>query len=112
MKNLSLLERKLMAAAQRHPPGDQVPYAFERRIMARLDGVAPPDSWAEWGRGFWRAAAACVMVTFLLGAWSFSPLNHPSGWGAALSASGSENFSQELDRTLLAGLEQGAEEIW
>lgn len=109
MKDLSLLERKLIAAARRHGPGDQVPYAFERRIMAHLDGAAPVDLWAEWGRGFWRAACACVMITLLLGAWSFSPLNHSA---ASLSASGPENFSQELDRTLLAGLEQGSEEIW
>lgn len=105
MKNVSILERKLIAAARRHAPGDQVPYAFEQRIMARLSGMAPLDLWAEWGRGFWRAAAACVMVTLLLSAWSIFPLNHLA------VAAGAENFSQELDRTLLAGL-QTAEEIW
>ena len=34
--NLAELERKLIAAARANPPSDRVPYAFEKRIMARL----------------------------------------------------------------------------
>ena len=34
--NLPKLQEKLLAAARGNPPGDQVPYAFEQRVMARL----------------------------------------------------------------------------
>ena len=39
--NLAELERKLIAAARANPPSDRVPYAFEKRIMARLAARSP-----------------------------------------------------------------------
>ena len=78
--NLRELESKLLAAARRHPPSDQVPYAFERRIMARLAGGIPIEPWAVWTRVWWRAAAPCLAITLVLGAWSFAAggrIEHP-----------------------------------
>ncbi len=34
--NLAELQKKLIAAARANPPGDGVPYAFEKRVMALL----------------------------------------------------------------------------
>ena len=34
--NLVELQKKLLAAARTDVPGDQVPYAFEKRIMALI----------------------------------------------------------------------------
>lgn len=70
--NLRELESKLLAAARRHPPSEHVPYAFERRIMARLIGAIPVEPWAVWTRVWWRAAAPCLAITLVLGAWSYS----------------------------------------
>ena len=55
--NLAELERKLIAAARANPPSDRVPYAFEKRIMARLAARPVADGWALWARALWRAAA-------------------------------------------------------
>lgn len=66
------LEQKLIAAAKAHPPSDHVPYAFERRIMARLETVRLPDSWSAWARVWWRAAAPCLAIALGLGAWTLS----------------------------------------
>jgi len=66
--NLTILEQKLIAAARHHPPGDQVPYAFERRIMARLAATHPLDGWALWGQALWRSAVSCMAMTLLCGA--------------------------------------------
>ena len=46
--NLAELERKLIAAARANPPSDRVPYAFEKRIMARLAARPVVDGWALW----------------------------------------------------------------
>ena len=70
---LSELERKLIAAAKANPPSERVPYAFEKRIMARLSALRGVDEWLWWSRALWRGAAACAMVALLLSAWSFLP---------------------------------------
>jgi hypothetical protein len=69
--NLSALEKKLMAAGRREAPDDRVPYAFEKRIMARLAEAAPVDVLGFWGRSLWRAAVPCLALALLLGTWSF-----------------------------------------
>jgi hypothetical protein len=68
--NLVDLHTKLIAAARANPPADQVPYAFEKRIMARLQGGTAEDSWALWGRALWRSAFACLALAVGLSVWS------------------------------------------
>jgi|ERR1051325_11592592 len=68
--NLVELQKKLLAAARANPPGDDVPYAFEERIMARLAAKPAGDILAAWNRTLWKAAAPCVAITLLLGAWA------------------------------------------
>src|SRR5258708_1302067 len=69
--NLDDLQKRLLVAARNHPPADTVPYAFEKRIMARL-GPAPAmaDGWTWWARALWRAAVPCVAMTLLLAVWT------------------------------------------
>lgn len=78
--DLDRLEQTLLAAARAHPPSDAVPYAFAQRVMARLPGRPIEDHWAAWTRALWRAAAPCVGIMLLLGAWSlFEPESESSG---------------------------------
>ncbi len=81
--NLSALREKLVAVARSNPPGDKVPYSFEKRVMANLASLPRVDEWAWWGRALWRAAAVCAGVTLLLSAWCFIAL---PGHAAADSA--------------------------
>ena len=69
--NLAHLRRKLIAAARANPPGDQVPYAFEKRVLARLRAAQVEDAWALWGRALWRSALACLVVAIGLSVWSY-----------------------------------------
>ena len=103
--NLAELERKLMAAARANPPSDRVPYAFEKRIMARLAARPMSDGWELWGRALWRAAAPCVAIMLLLGAWSFF-----TPQASALVT----DLSQDLEQTLLAAVDQDqpADSAW
>ncbi|HEX4645441.1 MAG TPA: hypothetical protein VH598_07505 [Verrucomicrobiae bacterium] len=92
--NLERLNQKLIAAARANPPGDAVPYAFEKRIMARLSGRTVPDIWGMWGQALSRAAAVCVLAMLGLALWShFGP--EPN----------SETLSQDVERTLFAAVD-------
>lgn len=64
------LQTKLIAAARSIPPNERVPYAFEKRIMARLSGVSPVDLLGAWSTALWRAAISCLVIVVASGAWT------------------------------------------
>jgi hypothetical protein len=103
--NLAELEQRLIAAARANPPSDRVPYAFEKRIMALLAAQPAVDAGALWARALWRAAAPCVAIMLLLGAWS---------WLAPQSSLPANDLSQDLEQTLLAAVDQDqpADSAW
>ena len=69
--NLDDLQKKLLAEARANPPGDRVPFAFEKRITALLKSRPVVDPLSLWARALWRAAAPCAAIMLVLGAWSF-----------------------------------------
>ena len=95
--DLRQLEQKLFAVARANPPSDKVPYAFEQRILARINDLRLPDYGALWARALWRAAVPCLAVMLLLSAWSY--------FGTAANQPASD-FSQEFERTVMAGVWQ------
>ena len=95
--NNAELEIQLVAAARANPPSDAVPYAFEKRVMARLAARPVVDDWALWARALWRAAAPCVAIMLLLGAWSLF---------VSRSSTSASDLSQDLEKTLLAAVDQ------
>lgn len=104
--NLVELERKLIAAARSHPPGEQVPYAFAKRIAAHLGSRRPLDASTLWARALWRAAAPCVGIMLLLGAVS---------WFMPAHTAPATDLAQEFDNTVLAAAEpqdQATDQIW
>lgn len=99
--NLEQLRLKLLATARANPTEDHVPYAFEKRVMAHLKTKPAMDISALWARALWRAAAPCVAISLLLGAWSFFTANDAA----------SESLSQDFEQTMLAVIDQ-SEETW
>jgi hypothetical protein len=98
---LTKLEETLLAAARNHPPGDQVPYAFEKRIMANLRTAPAVSQWTLLGRALWRAAVPCLIITILCGIWTLgNTTNEP------------ENLAQEFEHTVYAGINSHTEDIW
>jgi hypothetical protein len=67
--NLDNLHNKLISAARALPADGRVPYAFEKRVMARLAETVRVDLAAAWASALWRGALACLVVTMLSGAW-------------------------------------------
>ncbi len=94
---LDELQQKLIAVARISPPSDRVPFAFEKRIMARLSGRVVLDEWALWSRALWRAAASCVAIMLLFSAWTFLVSSGPAP---------ANDLSQDFENTLLAAVEQ------
>jgi len=95
--NIAELQKKMLAAARANPPGDHVPYAFEKRITALLAARAATDPLALWVRGLWRAAVSCAAIALLLGVWAFF---NPA------ASSKTDDLSQNFETTLLASVNQ------
>ena len=92
--DLDKLQQKLMAAAKAAVPGDHVPYAFEKRIMARLTAPVKVDEWALCGRWLWRAVAPCASVMTALGVWVVVTMhNEPVP----------QNLEQAIENTIMSG---------
>ena len=93
-------EKELFRRARSAPPADNVPYQFEKRIMARIrEPMASatqvePGHW--WTIAFCRAAVPCILLTCVLILWSFAPANDAK----SSYASNSENIDVALDDAL------------
>ena len=95
--NIAELHKKLLAAARANPPGDHVPYAFEKRVTALIAARTATDPLALWVRELWRAAVACAAIALLLGAWAFY---HPA------ASTRTDDLTQNFETTLLASVNQ------
>ena len=89
---LENLHSKLIAAARANQPSDQVPYAFEKRIMAHLASGPRVDLLGDWSAALWRAAVTCLAITLLTGAWSLYSSHQVSAG----------DFSQEFETAVFA----------
>lgn len=96
------LQKKLLAVARANTPGDKVPYAFEKRILARITSEPVVDVWALWSRLLWRAAAPCVGIMLIISIWAMVSLD--------LNGS-SETLATDLENTVLAPL-ASLEDSW
>jgi hypothetical protein len=97
--NLDSLQTKLISAAKANPPAQNVPYCFEKRIMANIRAQTPVTVWALWAQPLWRAAFSCIAITMLCGIWSLTTI-----------ASDSSDLSQDLETAVYAGLNQHVED--
>ena len=79
------------------PPSDRVPFAFEKRVMARLAAREFNDFWASLGALLWRAVIPCFALTIIVGASSIAFSSRPEDLGA------------QLDAVLLADLDTSTE---
>ena len=107
--NLDNLQQKLIAAARIAQPHDErVPYAFEKRVMARLAEVRV-DLLGAWSHALWRAAVLCVAVMLLAGAWTF--LSDDDGDGF-VGDNSTRDFAQEFESTLLVSAYSPTDSPW
>lgn len=96
------LRQRLLAAGRGLPISDQVPYAFEKRVMARLLRPKALDPWLFWNRILWRCAGPCVALTLLVGALAW--------WGPG-EIRVADSLTTDLETVVYAPL-LAAQEIW
>ena len=102
------LQQALVKAARNAPEDDRVPYAFEKRVMARLrEAVSPVDPLTLWNRALWRAVAPCMALTLAVSAWFAFTVPAPK----AAPAAQVEEPPLEFQQVLLAPLDDLGE-IW
>jgi hypothetical protein len=95
------LRRKLISVARDDRPREDVPYAFEKRIMARL-GSPQPTGLQVSAPILWRAVAACLVIMILT-----------SGWieVSQRMETGSESLALALEDAVLAPLDFDGESL-
>jgi anti-sigma-K factor RskA len=91
--NLDHLQKKLIAAARVSQPSDRVPYAFEKRVMARI-AETTSDWLGAWSVALWRAAISCIALVILSGALSL--------WSSHRQHD--LDFSQDFETAVLASV--------
>lgn len=106
--NLNNLQHKLIATARAAQPSDRVPYAFEKRVMARLAEVQA-DLLGAWSHGLWRAAILCVAIMLLCGTWAFFSERASDSF---IGDNSNRDFAQELESTLLVSAYSPADSSW
>jgi hypothetical protein len=109
--NIVDLQRKLIAVARANPPGDRVPYAFEKRVMACLAAQRVLDRGALWVRALWRSAVSCVALMLLLSAWSFL-IPASSSLNILTSSSVKTDLTQDFEDVVFAAVDQESDYPW
>lgn len=94
--NRDSLHDKIIRVAQNNSPDHRVPYAFEKRVMARILARVP-DKWAALDRVVWWAAGACSAVALSMGVWASLP---------GSPAENTHSFSTQLEQTILASVSE------
>jgi hypothetical protein len=90
---------QLVRAARALPDDERVPYAFEKRIMARVRSARVTDVWSACAATMWRAAFSCLAIMLLTGAVV-----------RYVGAPSPELFAGDLERTVLAPVD--IDESW
>jgi len=99
--NLDHLQHKLIAAARATPLDNRVPYAFEKRVMARLAEAVRVDLLGAWSVALWRAAVCCVALVVVSGAVSL--------W--TRSQAPETDLSHEFETAVFASADS-TDEVW
>jgi hypothetical protein len=96
--NIVELEKKLIAAAKTATPSDAVPYAFEKRITARLSSRPMSDAVSQWAAALWRATVPCFVIMLFLAIWNLV--------ATAAPPPPAMDLTQQMEGTVLAAAEQ------
>lgn len=100
--NLESMRQRLLASGRHQPPDTRVPFAFEKRIMARLGSAKGLDPWFLWNRILWRCAGPCIALTLLAGALT---------WLGPSESNTSSSLTADLETVVYAPLVT-TQEVW
>ena len=90
---------QFVRVAQSLPDNCDAPFAFEKRIIARIEDIGIPDLWRAWVPAMWKAAAAGLCI-FGIATLLQSSVTNPSD----------DLLDGELEETVLASV--NSEGMW
>jgi len=93
------LRKSMITAVRGQPPSDQVPFAFEQRVMARIRAATAPDPTQFWATGLWRAVLPSAVLLAVTGFLHFQDPAAPELTGDPSSS------SDELELVMLDTLD-------
>lgn len=94
--NINLLHERLIRAARRMAVSEEVPFAFEKRVMAHLRASTVIDGVTLWAQALWKAAVPCTLLMLFLGAFTL-----PS---TPQQTAQTEDLGDDLETTLMASV--------
>src|SRR3954469_23662475 len=87
-----LSPEEFLSLARELPRNERTPYAFEKRIMARISQTPMGETVSEWAQLLWRAMAPCVGIMLVAAAVSM----------AAFSGDPTPDETPDLEATVFA----------
>ena len=119
--NKDLLIEKLLRAGRETSHSSEVPYAFEKRIMAHVLSSkhlgSKPDSQSQseqslWALGLWRAAMGSLAIAMVTGGLHLSGgLGSRSDFRSDFEHTDAEN-SDPVELALLEDINTSSENLW
>lgn len=100
---------ELIKLARSIPSDERVPYAFEKRIMARLAGSPAADPLTMWAQALWRGVAPCLGIMLMALLVSFASTRN------AMPTSGETAAQTEVadfETAVYAPMQLAAGDIW
>lgn len=97
------LQKKIITAARKATPSAAVPYAFEKRIIARIKSEAIVDIWTIWSARLWRSAGPCVAIMLAMSLWAVFSNNRRTS---------AENLAADLEQAVLAPFASLRDSSW
>ncbi|MCF7707339.1 MAG: hypothetical protein K9N52_00370 [Verrucomicrobia bacterium] len=94
--NVDDLEKRLFKAARTAPMNETVPYAFEKRIMGRVNELVRQDGLTYWAAGLWRAAVSGVFIMLVCGVLTMVSIS---------AGSETQSLAADLEETVFAAFD-------
>lgn len=86
------LRQKLIRAAREEAMSEEVPYAFEQRILHAIRRAPVRDPFLPWIAGLWRAAFCSLAIAAAAGTWH---------WGQTEESTSDNDIAAIADADLL-----------
>jgi hypothetical protein len=98
--NLEKALSRLLALAKARKPSEDVPYAFEKRVMSHILSAGRIEKVSDYISVLWKAAGscACIMIFTLVVSYAFQS---EEGLG-----------NHDLESTVFASMSQHIEDSW
>lgn len=99
---------ELIKLARSIPSDERAPYAFEKRIMARLVENPAADPLSLWAQALWRGVAPCLGIMLMALVMSFATTRNAS----APSSDAAQTEAADFETAVYAPMQLASGDAW